>query len=643
MCLASSAVAKVNVPGWVREAAATKYSNLDPETKLVRLLDQTDYTVSSPGEFVEHSRTVFKLLRPDGRKYVHDLHVDFRKGEKVESVHAWAIDAAGNEFELKDKDFIEKGEFDYELYDDEMERTAPTPALQPGTVVAFDYTVKRHEWINELPWQFQGEFPVAQSVLTVALPSGWEYRASWSGGTPVEPKQTEPNMWEWRLQNVPGIESDREPMMPPIAVLAERMSLAYFVPGENKATSASWQQVGVWYGGLLAGRATPNADITAKVNQLIAGSSDFDTRLKVLTRFLQSEVRYVEIMMGIGGQQPHPASDVFRYRYGDCKDKATLLKAMLQVAGIESHLVLIDTDRGFINPNVPSSWGDHAIIAIEVPDEVKSDEYKSLVTSKTSKRFIIFDPTDQYTPVGYLRSELQSSYALMITKAGGELIKTPLLAADASVVTRSGHFVLSPDGGLSGDVTVDENGDYARSIREVLHYTDQRERDHLISNGLGNSLEGFSLDKVNFDQVDELAKDLKLNYHIATTLYGQSRGSLLLVRPRVLGDDSYAVEHKPRLYPIELGGTGRETDTYEIELPLGYVVDDVPDPVKIDVGFASYQSKTEVKGNRIRYWREYVVRDLSVPPEKYADWIKLQGVIGADESSVAVLKQAHNP
>lgn len=637
---AGTCAAKVDVPDWVKQAAAVSTGTLDPETKLVWLLDETDYTVLAPGEYIEHSRTVVKVLRPDGRNYVQ-LALGYQKDEKIESLHAWAIDAAGNNYELKDKDFVEKGEFDFELYDDYMERSAPAPALQPGTVVAFDYTIKRHEWINELGWQFQGQFPVVQSILTVSLPSGWEYRSSWSNGKPIEPKETGPNLWEWRLSNVPGIEEEREPMMPPVSVLAERMSLAYFAPEHPAPTSASWQQVGAWYSDLVKDRPDPTLEITSKANELIAGKPDFDSRLRALTQFIQSEIRYVAIEIGIGGDQPHAASAVFRYRYGDCKDKVTLLKSMLQVAGIRSNYVLIDTRRGFIKPAVPSSWGDHAIIAIELPDGVANTTYHSVVTSTTGKRYIIFDPTDEYTPVGSLRGELQSSFALMITESGGELIETPLSPPDMSLLARTGHFVLSADGSLLGDVTEDETGDFASSRRMMLHYSDQRERDHLISRSLGRSMEGFSLDKIAIQHTDELQSDLEVSYRIATPMYGQGRGSLLLVRPRVLGDDSYYVEHKPRHYPIELRRTGRVRDVYEIELPAGYVVDDIPDPVKIDVGFASYQSKVDVESGKLRYTREYVVRDLTIPPEKYADWTKLEGIIGADEAAVAILKRSN--
>jgi hypothetical protein len=637
--LSSTGYARVNIPDWVRQAAATKLGTFPPETNAAVLLDQTDYTVTAPGNFVEHSRTVLKILRPDGRKYGNPS-ISFRKSEKIQSLHAWSIDSAGNEYELKDKDFLERGEFSFELYSDFMERSAKTPGLDPGTVVAFEFEIKRHEWINELGWQFQTEFPVVQSVLSVDLPAGWEYRDSWSAGSAVKPTQTGANRWEWRLQNVPGIPDEREPMMPSSFVLAERMSLAYFAPGVTAPTSASWSQVGKWYSELVGARPASNPEIVAKVAELTNGKPEFNSKLISITRFLQSEIRYVAIEIGVGGDQPHPASDVFHFRYGDCKDKVTLLKAMLQVAGIGSNYVLIDTHRGFINPGVPSSWGNHAIIAIELPDDSRASDYQSVITAKSGKRYIVFDPTDEYTPVGALRSELQSSYALMVTDSAGELIRTPLLPPESNILSRTGHFTLSPDGSLAGEVSEERSGDFASHERNLLHYSDQRERDRMISQTLGRSIQGFSLDNIQFQQTDQLQKSLLMSFRLSTPLYAQSRGPMMLVRPRVFNDESYPVEHKPRLYPIELRRTGKQIDIYEIELPPGYAVDDVPDPVKIDVGFATYQSKVESHGNKLRYWREYVVKDLSVPPDKYPDWVRLEGVIGADEAAVAVLKHA---
>jgi hypothetical protein len=241
--------------------------------------------------------------------------------------------------------------------------------------------------------------------------------------------------------------------------------------------------------------------------------------------------------------------------------------------------------------------------------------------------------------VGSLRSELQDSYALIVTDGGGNLVHTPVLSPDWNVITREGRFVLDADGALSGEVSEGRSGDFARRERALIRRADERERTNDFERWLGRSIQGFTLAGVDVKQVADRNKDVLLAYRFSVPQYAQARGPLMLLRPRVLDDKSRNVEHKPRHYPIELGSTRRETDTYDIELPKGYVVDDIPNPVKIDVGFAAYESKVEVIGQKLRYWRQYTVRELTIPPQKYVEWTKLQGTIGADETAVAVLKR----
>ena len=89
---------------------------------------------------------------------------------------------------------------------------------------------------------------------------------------------------------------------------------------------------------------------------------------------------------------------------------------------------------------------------------------------------------------------------------------------------------------------------------------------------------------------------------------------------------------------MEFGGPSRDTDTFEIALPAGYEVDDLPPPVDADYGFASYHSKTEVAGNTLRYTRTFEVKELSVPLNKVEELKKLYRVIAGDERNTAVLK-----
>ena len=80
-------------------------------------------------------------------------------------------------------------------------------------------------------------------------------------------------------------------------------------------------------------------------------------------------------------------------------------------------------------------------------------------------------------------------------------------------------------------------------------------------------------------------------------------------------------------------------DDYTIELPAGYVVDEIPDPIHLDLGFAAYDSSSKITGNLLHYTRTYTVREVTLPAEKYSDVQKLSGVIAADEQNHVILKK----
>jgi len=628
----------VSVPDWIRQASSQTLPGYPADTNAVVLFAEEDDSVTSPGEYVEHFRRVVKILRPDGRNE-GALWVYLGHGEKLLSLHAWSIDKTGREYELKEKDFQETSPYDNEIfYDDVRYRTVKAPSPEPGSVIALEYEIRRHAWHNQLHWILQEDIPVRESTFSVQIPHDWEYKSAWSGSQSLEAIPAGDNRWRWTKRDLPALQEEAK--MPSFLALSSRMEVAFFIPGENMVNLSSWDGLGRWYSNLTAGRRAPTVEITERVRQLTANKPDFDGKLRALAAFLQSDIRYVAVEIGIGGYQPHPASDIFSHRYGDCKDKATLLSSMLQEAGLHSEYVLIDTERGVVQSSMPSAWFNHAILAVELPASVKPGTYRSVVTTKSGKQYLIFDPTDTYTPVGELRADLQDTNALLVTDTGGELIHTPLLPPDANMLVRSGHFTLAPDGSLTGEVDEKRSGEHALQSRASLLHASEKERTEHFEHFLGRSLKGFTLQSSSIQELNDIQKDLLLNLKFAAPDYGQIRGSLMLVRTRVLGEKSFDLDRrKPRQYAVVFNGSSKETDVYDIELPTGYTVDDLPEPAKIDVGFASYESKFEVTGTKLRYSREYTRRDVEIGPEKIGDLRKFEGMIGADESASVVLKK----
>lgn len=628
------------VPDWVRAAAAEKLPSYDSETNAVVLLEEHQDTLTNPSEYIEHYRRVVKILRPDGRAEA-EFGLSLQAHEKLQSVHCWSIDRLGKEYELKDKDFLERGvTFGYDLYNDLRLRTATCPAADPGSVVAFEYEVRRHPWTNQLEWWLQEGVPVHDAHIVVRLPPGWEFKTLWANGATVQPTSTTDGSLEWRLRDLPAIE--HEPMRPALGALSARFGLAYFPPGQGAANvGSSWDGMGRWYVQLTADRRNPTPELSEKAKQLTAGKTDFDGKTRALAAFLQSDIRYVAISIGVGGYQPHPAGEVFHARYGDCKDKATLLSTMLHEVGINSDYIVINTNRGMADPALPSLWSfNHVILAIELPKDGNANSYWPTIVSKSGRHYLIFDPTDPYTPLGELRGELQDSDALLVADGGGEIIHTPLAQPETNLLSRTGHFTLAPDGSLAGEIVENRSGDHAWRERLSLGPANQQERTQQLERRLNRSLKGFTLQSSDIQQLDQLQQNLVMTFKFTTPGYGQVRDPLMLVRPRVMGEKGFAIERKPRRFPFQFEGTSRETDVYEIEIPKEYVVDDIPNPVKVDMGFAMYQSKIEVIGSKLRYSREFVRRNVLIKPDRTEDLRKLNGIIGADEVAAVVLKRA---
>jgi len=96
---------------------------------------------------------------------------------------------------------------------------------------------------------------------------------------------------------------------------------------------------------------------------------------------------------------------------------------------------------------------------------------------------------------------------------------------------------------------------------------------------------------------------------------------------------------KPRTVPIDLQATGHWHDSYDIQLPDGYVVDEMPDPVNVDTDFASYHSAISAKGKVLHYERDYKLSQVELPAEKASEFRHLEGMILADEKATVVLKK----
>jgi hypothetical protein len=486
-----------DAPGWMHALVNAPEPAHDEKTDAILMYAETTVSVQSVDQIKISVREAYKIMRPGGRHYGTVVAV-FDSHEKITNMHGWCIPAQGRDYEVKEKDAIQvslpkiEGS---ELISDIKAKLLRIPAPDPGNIIGYEYQIEEQPVMLQNVWHIQSESPVRESHYTLQLPPGWEYRALWLNYPEVKATTAGSNEWQWTVSDVKAVREEEE--MPPLAGIEGRMVVSFFPPGQAAASAFStWQQMGDWYLKLTNGRIDASPELKQKVNALTASFPTPLGKVRAIAQFLQHDIRYVAIELGIGGFQPHPASEVFAHRYGDCKDKATLMGAMLHEIGMDSYYVVLNARRGSVTAETPAQMSafNHVILAIKLPEGLNDPSLVATTHDPKLGNLLFFDPTNEITPFGQISGHLQSNYGLLVRPNGGELIELPRQPSKMNSIERTATMTLDATGTLKGDVTEVRLGDRAWGGRWALRNANQ-ESDKIkpIERLLAGSLPNFHI------------------------------------------------------------------------------------------------------------------------------------------------------
>jgi Domain of Unknown Function with PDB structure (DUF3857)/Transglutaminase-like superfamily len=415
MGAASSALAGVATPPpWAQSQVRAPLPAHDEETDAVRLYSEIALSVDANGRIRRADREVFRILRAQGSKRAI-ARADFDAHSRVTQIHGWSIPPEGKPYEVTEKDSVETalvGVLNGQLMGDLRSKVLRIPAAVPGSTVGYEIEQEAQPYALLDDWLFQDTIPVREAHYSLELPPGWRFKATWINHAEEAAAQVGPTRWQWVVQDVKAVRP--EPQMPPMRAVAGRMAVLLLPPTGREQGFQNWSEMGTWYRSLTRDRGTASDEIKKKVAELTTSQATTLGKIQALASFVQTDIRYVAIELGIGGLQPHSAADAFAHRYGDCKDKVTLLSSMLKEIGIASHYLLVNTTRGAVTPAAPVDLDfNHVIIAIQLPPDIQ--EPTLLATHKHAKlvRLLLFDPTDPFIPLGQIPGILQGGYGLL--------------------------------------------------------------------------------------------------------------------------------------------------------------------------------------------------------------------------------------
>lgn len=637
--LSVAARADVKLPPWMQQQLTAPLPYHDDKTGAVLLYSDTELTVRPSGKLHRLERRVYRILRYEGQQY-GTARAFVTPQTQVTSMHGWSAPAAGKPYEVKDQDVVEAGIPGAELVTDWHQRMLRIPAAEAGSVVGYEIESEDQPRVLAERWSFQQTVPVREAHYTLQLPAGWQYKATWLNHAEATP-ETGVNHWQWLVTDLPALKL--EPHMAPLQATAGQMWLLLTPPGGKDAGPQSWRDVGTWYLDLTRGRRDASPEIQSKTRELISAAPDLLAKMRALASYVQSDVRYVAIELGVGGYQPRPAAQVFANHYGDCKDKATLLSSMLKEIGVDSTYVMVNSHRGAVSPDTPVNLGfNHAVLAIQLPESLQDPSLLAVMSDPRMGRILIFDPTDPYTPLGSIAGRLQGGFGLLAAPDGGELVQLPQLPESATGIQRSGQLTLDGSGTLHGEIHEVVMGDVAARQRTSFGAATQSS-DHVkaIESYVGTAFPSFDIEKATVGDLHAKEHAIEWIYSLHVPNYAKRAGELLTVRPRVLGNESSAdlETHEPRQHAYEFASREHSTDVFEIALPAAFQVEDLPPPVDADYPFASYHSKTEAKAHSLRYTRTFEIHQLSVPLAEVGNLRELFRLIYEDQRAEAVLKR----
>jgi len=636
-----AARAKSQAPAWLEEAARAPLPPVDPKAPAVVLLDQESCTLDGRGHVSGTMRWAVRVLLREGKYYAFAGLTYRNPGGTVRDLDGWLIRPSGEVRGYGKGDVVDMVAAPNDVYNDvRIRRIDAVSDADVGCVFGYEASYQEDLLVSQFPFDFQFDLPVVHASYSVEAPPDWRVSAVTFNHAPVEPR-VEGARRTWELRDIPYIED--EPWMPPWTALAPRLAVSVTPPADRRASQPpsfdSWSELAGWLDDLTRPSAGSDAAISSKVAGITASYPTEYGRIRAIGSYVQS-LNYIEIALGTargGGWRPHPAREVFAKSYGDCKDKANLMKTMLGCAGIESYLAVISAnDSARVRPDWPTPLlFDHCIVAIKV----SSDSLPTVVHHPSLGPLLFFDPTDPETRLGDLPVSEQGSWTLVISKRG-DLVRAPVVPAEGNRCERRVEVNLDADGNVRGHVFESSTGWLSRRERDLFHRTPETEYRREIAERITRGADQPLLTRLSVrDEPEGGDFALDLDFSAPRCAQRLSGGRLLVFKPRMITTpERLALNDSSRKYPFVLRALAVR-ETLSAKLPDGFAVESLPSPLTLRNSFGSYDASYRVEEGRLLLTRSVLRPSRGVAPSEYAELRAYLGRTRAYEETPVVLSK----
>ncbi len=584
------------------EAPKTEiFEDKHKDAQFIWLLYNVDVKVNEDWSFSTHVHKTIKVLKEDS-KDMGEIPIQYLRGtERITDINAFTITPDGRKHRYTKIQDV-KASDDAFMYTDNMVKIITLPEVNIGSVLEHEYTIsskglpmKKAFWYTSA---VDINAPAKELRLSITVPKKLGIKAKEFGLTrkPVISETKSDITYAWVVKDIDGAKDD-ENYLPPPTPESFKESIEF-------SSVPRWSDVSAWYLSLVKKNLKITPEMTALVGKLTAGKQTFKDKTKAVKEYIQDNFRYVSMSFGDNAMEPHPTDQVFKNKYGDCKDLSLLTVALLKAAGIEAQMALFNQEFNINDPRydlpIPSLF-NHVVVLVK--DARGGDFYVDPLLEE-------YD-IDQY-PLWY-----QGAYTFIITEDGGRFDKWPISSEDRDRTVRDRDITIKEDGTAVLKIETLDELDRSVSIRKKINAMDKEGRDKFFES-LENMVAGNGqVIERRIDGLDQKYGPLK--YHTIVRRnddYPVTDDIMIIDVNSVGGGSDFAA--KTRKNPIFFPGNSlaEETDVYHI--PAGFNVYYLPKNIDLDIGLFSVKRDYVHKGNEIRVTETRRYRRAQLPKEDYA-------------------------
>ena len=625
--LKSRAVASPSDSAYLENAAqlAAQAQRTPPrgDSNVVTLADVTVERMLASAQTVVHVQQVIYIANGRGALDYSSRTIQYyADSQRLTIIHARVYQSDGRILDAVDAGETPVSDPKTGMYYDTRSRTLRFVALQPGDVIELEYRISPKSAVN--PYgdyfgslvAFQGDMPQQLHRYVLVAPNSRflnivEQRLPAARVSMTNTQTT----FRWEMRNIPALAN--EPRGP---------SLTEVAPYLNVSTFANWTELGRWYASMIRPQFQLDAGLRATVARIDSSSSSELDRIHAIHEFVLRNTHYQAMEFGIFRYKPYPVTQVYSRHFGDCKDKASLMIAMLRAAGIDADLALVRTRKlGDVNEHATSlSIFDHAVAYIPKYD-------------------LWLDGTAQYAGFHELPLDDQGAMALTVNLNGDAgMRRIPVTQPMQNYTRRVVRAEVQADGKIVFSGSAYTRGEDAPGLRREYEVA-EHQRDTMRAN-LAQVYPTVQVDSIHVEGAQDLQHDIDVNF---SGFLDRFEGQQTLALVPTWLPHRYVNSLAPlasRTEELQLPAPWTTEEELHFTVPPAAAVDQVPADWTTDTPFGSASIRYQMSGRELVVNTSVQFRKLRISAAEYPQFRAFcQDVEKAFHQEITVRLPRQNP